>query len=279
MPTWNAPNGSIRFYVRDANNTIILRLKWSYQPTHSPMLGYFLGAPDYAPTITNNMSFPQGWSVFEIHFRYTQQALPDNFEMKRNGVLIWSYGGATKPTEAAASLGYVEFGRQDESFNILDDVAINDTTGGDDNSWCGDGHVIVVRPNGNGDSSDFVGSDGNSVDNYQGVWKAYPANLDSFVESETSGAIDLYNASNISLHSTDVIRRVSIWAAARKMAAENDLLQLGFKGGSTSIWSVGLPLELDLRGVVGPSYKVNPITGLAWTQSDINALQIGVKIP
>lgn len=272
----NTSLAAVRFTVRDANNLTVLRLSWAYQPTPGPLTGFFLGATQ--PTVTQNLFFPQGWAVFEIHFRYTTQTLPDNFEMRRNGVTIMTYGGATQLVSGAPSLGTLEFGGTG-AFNMVDDIAINDTTGTVDNSWCGDGHVVAVRPNGNGDASQMMGSDGNTVNNFELVREAGTPNRTNFIESDVSGQRDLYAASDLTLKPTDVVRRVQMWADARKQQAVNSPLQLGLKVGGSEHWSANTELELDWAGYVGTDHRTNPATGSVWTQADINALQVGVKIP
>jgi|GEM_PF-2029228 len=274
---FNASIAAVRFTVRDANNLTVLRIGWAYQPTPGPLAAYFLGATQ--PQVSNSLLFfPQGWSVFEVHFRYTTQALPDNFELRRNGVTIMTHDGATQPVNGAPSLGTLEFGGTG-AFNMLDDIAINDTTGTVDNSWCGDGHVVAVRPNGNGDASQMMGSDSNTVNNFELVREAGTPNRTNFVESDVSGQRDLYAATDITIKASDVIRRVQMWADARKQQAVNSPLHLGIKSGGGEHWSADTELQLDWAGYVGTDHRVNPATGNPWMQAEINALQIGVRIP
>lgn len=284
---YNALGDNLRFRITNAAGGTVMALRWSYTSQLSPIKLYLQGsttqiAAESAPVIRSD------YTLFEIHYRYTDQSGPahsPNIEVRTDGKTILTYNGSTFPTITGTpppqtfKLGDIHFGNG--TVCLLDDVAINDTLGSTDNSWCGDGHVIGLIPNGNGDSSQLTGSDGNSTDNYLLV-DEIPANTTDYVESATPGHIDLYQLSNPNpaLRTTDVIQRVWVAASARKVAIDpaSDSLQLGIKSGSTTSWGNNVDLGIAFRAHRTEDYRVNPATNSPWTAADLTDLQGGVKI-
>lgn len=167
----------------------------------------------------------------------------------------------------------------DNSYIHYDDVALNDTSGGVDDSWCEDGHIVVLNPNANGDSSQWTGSDGNSTDNYALVDEV-PSNGDTdYVQDSTSGNKDLYNLASIAafVAGQSVLR---VWAEARARKTDTDAatLLLGVKSGSTEDWDTGTVLTESYTRIRGEDHVVNPDDSAAWEEADLNALQVGIKV-
>jgi hypothetical protein len=268
----------VRFQVRDSNGTTVLRINFGHM---TPITVYLNNAAQPIAQIAQPMNM--NWYVFEIHYRFTDQAGgASTFERKRDGILLAQTSVATAQVTQppfTGKLGYLDFGAVGK-FCLLDDIAVNDTTGTQDNSWCGDGHIIALVPNANGDRSEFIGSDGNSVDNYLLV-DEFPVNLSGgtgdYVESLTPGAADLYQVGNPVLKSGDVIQRVWVYAQMREQSADGDTVQLGGKSNGVEFWGDPIALGVSFRPYNSEEYLVNPGTGSAWTQQNITDLQIGVK--
>ena len=80
----------------------------------------------------------------------------------------------------------------------IQDIYLLDNNGTFNNSFLGDIRVDCLYPNGNGSSSQFIGSDGNSTDNYLLVNEATLNEDTSYVESSTVNDIDLYQMDSMS---------------------------------------------------------------------------------
>jgi hypothetical protein len=163
------------------------------------------------------------------------------------------------------------------TINYYDDLAINDTSGGADDSWCGDGRIIALTPNANGDLSQLTGSDGNSTDNYLLV-DDVPSNGDTdYVEGSTVDQKDLYNLTACGLTGV-IIKRV--WAASRSRdtVAAGGLISLVVKTNSTEYAGTDRALATSYAEVLGDIHTVNPNTSGAWSTSDLDALQVGPKL-
>lgn len=258
-----------RFTIRDANDQSVLGLRW----------GRYIGVAAYldgnaTPIATSAIQRALGWTIFEVHFRYGSGGL---LEARANGVPLFDpYAGNTKPAGRADTLGYLIWAN---GYFDLDDIAINDTNGGKDNSWCGDGHTVGLLPNANGEVIEFeqVTTQSNQS-NYQLV-DDRPGNTTDYVQSDQAGQRDLYQIPDYSFNQNDTIQRVWVTAKARESAADSDALALGLKSNGQEHFDAGQPLtpDWDLRQSVG-YWKKNPGTNADWTHSDINALQVGVKI-
>lgn len=110
--------------------------------------------------------------------------------VKLNGDTVIDFTGDTR-NGANASADRVRLNGVGASYYRFDDVVLCDANGAVNNDHPGDCAVSGLLPNGNGTTSQLVGSDGNSVDNYLLVDDATPATAD-YVESSTVGDKDTY---------------------------------------------------------------------------------------
>jgi hypothetical protein len=85
----------------------------------------------------------------------------------------------------------------------IDDVYIGDHTGpAPYNAPLGDCLIMPLRPDSNGDLNEWIGSDGNSVDNYNLVKDV--ATTTDYVSSSVTGARDLYGLTNLDAAPTGI---------------------------------------------------------------------------
>lgn len=211
-----------------------------------------------------------GYTLLELRVYLDNAA--GKIQTKVDGVLDIDYTGDTLP--AAALIDNIGFGGD---YTYMDDLAINSTSGAVDNSWCGDGHIIALKPNANGDSSQFEGSDGNSTDNYLLV-DEIPGSMTDYVRSSVSGDKDLYGVEDAVLGGT-TISRVWVEALANKNVAGTRQVYLGVKSGGTESWSTAQNLFMSDRYYIkSEELLTNPADSGAWEDGDIDAIQIGVKV-
>jgi hypothetical protein len=162
----------------------------------------------------------------------------------------------------------------------IDDLALNDTAGGVDDSWCGGGRVIKMKPIGDGTPvNQWDGSDGNKIANWELV-DEIPKDDDVtyiYADAAASGIRDQYIVEDYD--GTDrAVERIWAEVRARKTIAAPAGLNIGFDtGASINVDDVGILNEqYDLRHV-GPEYLVNPDDGLAWEEADLDLLQLVVE--
>lgn len=293
---FNASAGAVKnitgiseFYLRFglyivSNNSIAPIIRWRNSTTELGSLrhdGDLSKLKFYTSTstlvATSNSTVGIGaWYLIEI---YVNIADSGNLNIKIDGTVDagMTFAGDTKPGTATTvdNLMFVSTGTG-YSFYI-DDLALNNVSGGVDDSWPGDGHIIKLTPNANGDSSTWVGSDANSTDNYLLV-DDIPASATDYVEASSSGDTDLYNLSASGLSSVTIHR---VWPEARAAdtVAEGGQIYLPVKAGTTQADGTAVSLLTTYtKQILGDVRTVNPDDSAAWEVSDLDSLQAGVKV-
>ncbi len=213
------------------------------------------------------------WYLIEVYFKL--DAVAGAIQVKIDGVSEYSYAGNTRQSYPASVQDV--YGYAAGSVMYWDDLALNDTSGGSDNSWCGDGYVECLIPDGNGDRSDLLGSDGNKVDNYLQVDEVPSDGDTTYNESSTAGEYDLYALGAFD-GTNKTIRRMFVDARARSTGAVGDQCKLIVKTGGSIYKSSAINLGSNYNRQVGTDYLVNPNTGIAWTDADLDALQVGMEV-
>lgn len=176
---------------------------------------------------------------------------------------------------------------------VVDDLAINDTSGSFQNSWPGEGEVIILRPNGNGDNSAWAGNDGNSTDNYLLVDEMPPDDATTYVESNTSGQIDDYNfdATPAAMDTTDVITlvHVGVRAAVSDATAADPDIVLRIKDSSGGTVEESASLDCNSLTWKSPAplpandnyqftlYDLPGASTTAWTKATLDTMQAGFR--
>ncbi len=205
------------------------------------------------------------------------------------GVVQIRLNGSTSPSlnltgidtnngAAAVSVDSVKLGRRPAGASragYYDDFVIWDTSGSIANTWIGDTRVDSYFPNANGDSSQFVGSDGNSTDNYLLVDAAAPNGTD-YVQSDVVSNKDLYQFGNLS-HTPSSIFGVLATAAALKDDAGTRDVRLLVKTGTTEVEGATTALSTS-RARITHLFETDPTTSAAWTKSGIDGAQFGIKV-
>lgn len=219
---------------------------------------------------TSSITFPaNSYSRLEIHVRLAVDGIIEA-RLDNKEAVVWS--GNTSAgiyiNNFGISLSYI-------ATIYVDDIALNDTSGSVDNSWCGNGYVVPMAVTGNGDSSQLTGSDGNSTDNYLLVDEV-PPNATDYVEGSVVDQRDLYQLANVSLPAGMTVSRVIVESRSMDTAGLGGLIALEIKTVGTEYLSA----DMTLAGSYAPiraEWTLNPATGLAWTQSDLDTLQAGVR--
>lgn len=256
----------------------ILRLNWGAGSVITVLSG---NSSSNLGTSSVNFAVADTYMMVEVHFLLHGSS--GSIEIKLDGVSAFTYSGNTNPNSVSSCVRFQwqvdSTARSGETY-WLDDVAINDTSGGVDDSWCGDGYVVALNPNGNGNSSQFVGSDGNSTDNYLLVDEAVSNDDTDYVQSATVTDKDLYALSNLAtLASGWSVKRLWVGVIAKRAnAAVSGSLKTGIRSSTTESFDSGTALGTTYQFVSGTEHTVNPHTTAAWSESEVNALEAGIEV-
>jgi hypothetical protein len=157
----------------------------------------------------------------------------------------------------------------------IDDLALNDTTGASDNSWCGEGHVVCLRPS--GDSS-VQWSRSTGSYNYACVDETVASASDYVYDAGTSGHKDLYDLVNSSLGANPVITRVWHEMVAEDAGATSDQIKGKIDSGGTEYDEDTVTLSSNYKYYKSAARTVDPKTSAGWSVSGLDALKAGVEV-
>ena len=219
------------------------------------------------------------WYAIEIHVKIDDSV--GEIGLKVDGNLDIDYSGDTKPgADANVDNIYIYNnsggGVGKNTYIYIDDVAINDTAGGVDDSWCGDGRIIIIKPN--GDTATLQLTPSAAVGHYTLV-DDIPADGDTtYVEGSVDDEEDIYDLAACGLSDVTISR---IWTEARA----KDTASSGLKVALITKASGGAEVsggDVELLGtyttkVLGAEQLVNPVDSAAWEVADIDALQGGPR--
>lgn len=193
------------------------------------------------------------------------------YEVKLDGVAEISGTGADTQDTGNASADSVKFTSTNSQVSI-DDVVIMDTTGSQNNNLPGECKITTVRPDGNGNVNNFTPSAGS---NYQCVDETIENGDTDYVYSSTANDIDLYTIGNTTLSGT-------------VMAVQNNLVARKDDAGTRQIASVCRRSSTNYVGATktltssytneSELYELDPSTSAAWTQSGLDAMEMGAQV-
>lgn len=197
-------------------------------------------------------------------------------EVKVGGTVVVSYTGDTRNggTGVVDTIGYRA--PNTSASCAMDDLYILDTGGSAPyNTYLGDVVVRTQLPTGNGDSSDWVGSDGNSTDNYLLVDEANSSSAD-YVGTALTGKTDLYQFADIP--GTDVpLATQTLVYAGKSDAGTPPVMKPVTKGdGGTVLEESAITLSTTYAVFEGAIRTTDP-DGDTLTATNVNAMQVGVR--
>jgi hypothetical protein len=207
-------------------------------------------------------------TVGEVHVRYNSAAVLD------------ITGADTKNAGTKTVIDTVAYanGLSTVGIAFTDDYYLVTGTGAP-NDFLGDCKVQTVYPNGNGDYSQLVGSDADSVNNYLLVNETGAPVTTSYVESDTVARRDFYTMGDISIPSNATVLGVQVTAWCNNPdAGSGRAVKIGVRQGTSEALTASLPLTAATFLAERGMFTVDPATGAAWSQSGVNSAQAGVEV-
>ena len=199
-------------------------------------------------------------------------------ELKVNGAAdITLSGQDTKNAGTKTVFDNIIVGNSGASTDyIYDDLYLCNAAGSVNNTFLGDTRVRCLLPNGNGNSSQLLGSDGNSTDNYLLVDEAVPSTAD-YVGSATLDQKDTYTFNDLP-DASGTIHGVQVAALATKTDAAARNLAIVTRSGGTDYDGSDVALALGTNAYVRQVRETDPATAAAWSIAGVNAAEFGAKV-
>jgi hypothetical protein len=154
----------------------------------------------------------------------------------------------------------------------IDDFYICDSTGAANNDFLGNVRVQALRPSAAGDSTQLTPSTG---DNYTCVDEEVCNDDTDYVESGTVGHKDLYTFGDTTVSH---VKGVMVCTDCRETDATSFSLTTVCKSGATESDDSAQPIGTTSFITKRRLLETDPNTATAWTVSDLNAAQFGVKV-
>jgi hypothetical protein len=161
----------------------------------------------------------------------------------------------------------------------VDDIYIADDVANGVDDFLGDVSLEVLDPNANGTTSDFVGSDADSTDNYLLVDDPDVDDDATYVESNTATEKDTYNVGPLS-STPAAIPAVSVKSYCKKSdGGSRTFKHISRSGGSEETSAALYPSTGTYRHM--QSHFTEDINGgspQAWTAAAVNAAEFGFTV-
>lgn len=216
------------------------------------------------------------WNYFEISVTISDTVGEVHVRLNGKTTDEVSFTGDTKNGGTANTIDKIVFSYTNGSTNRNADIYIlNDTGPAPNNNFLGDVVVRTLGPIGNGNSSQLLGSDADSVNNYQLVDER-PFSSADYVGSSTVGQKDTYAISDLPAGVTTVYgMQVNGWMA--KSDATLGQARYVVRSGGTDFGGITRALTTSYIGYY-ELYETDPATSVAWTVGGINNLESGMEV-
>ena len=263
------------YHYRDDNFDVVASIRIDSDLT----LRFYVG--DVEIGTTAGVVLPDVFTRIETH--YTVDDTDGLFEVRVNGNSLFSWSGNTDPL-ATGHIRYLCLGKiLSTSTNILfyyDDIAVNDTTGTVNNSWCGKGSILLLKPKGVGNYSQFAPSN-NTYDNWEMVDEVPHDGDETYVFSDAADEIDTYEMEELvadkGIDPTElVVKAVQVCLTGRYEGVDAHLAPM-LRSGTTDHEGDVMTMTSSYYRLFDAMFDVNPFTSAAWTYEEVDALEAGIK--
>ena len=217
------------------------------------------------------------WLLIEVHIKIDDAT--GVVEVKYEGLAECDVSGDTKPG-ADTTVTSFRFASSGGSYTALylDDMALNDTAGGVDDSWCGEGKIIMLYPN--DDVTTELTQYPALTDHHADV-DDFPADGDTtYVQGTVVDEEDLYEltASGLVAADVDTINRVWVESRSKDTTATGGTLLLFINSNGTVDDGPDVTLSTSYtKKILSGEFLQNPDGPAAWSVAALDALRAGVR--
>jgi hypothetical protein len=217
------------------------------------------------------------WYYVELKVTIGNSAQPYEVRINEN-VEITGTGDTQNTANASANGIELASGSSNVTSRArdFDDLYVCDGSGSTNNNYLGDIRVECLMPNGNGATSNFVGSDSNSTDNYLLVDEVPPNDDTDYVVGTSVGDKDTYAYGDLTTTAGTVFG-IQMCPRHRKADAGGRTVKTvtRLSGGTEEDGASMIVFDSYLYDY---SIRETKPGGGAWSVSDINGAQFGMKV-
>lgn len=208
-------------------------------------------------------------NTYLIEVRYKPHVSSGVFKVKINGITEFEFIGNT--SDGGSLIDGVRIGYANAFIPYT--RAYFDCFVVDNSAWIGDTRVQATKVAGVGNSAQWTPSVGN---NYQCVDEVPPSE-DDWVKTNTVGHLDSY-ATQALVGVIGTVKCVQVQALMMKEGSPTPLnVQLVLRSGGTNYFSGNNEIPSTTSKGFSKLWATDPATGIPWTESGVNAKEIGVK--
>lgn len=208
-------------------------------------------------------------TYYHIQIKIVVHATLGSIEVKLDGDTIITVTNAdTRPGGSLTTVDRIVCRQGSLSAVWVDDVIV------DDADFPGDLRVVGLVPTADGNYTAWTPSIG--TDHYATIDEKPPSDTD-YNEVTTAAQRDSYGTSDLAIVGAAEIVAAQIVGFAHEAVATGNTLDFFYRiGGVDYDDGVAEILSISMQPVRGAIHEVSPATGVAWTEAEINALEIGV---
>lgn len=259
-------------------NINVLQVEMAFQSDGT--IAVFNGPNGFNPGVLLGTTSPSVALVlnryYYIEFRSKMNNGLGTAIVKINGQTVLSLSGVNTSQTGVNQADVIQIlGPGGSSFMYVDDLYVCDVNGGVNNDFLGDVQIGFILPASDGDLTQWTPNSGSP--HFSRVNENPPDGDTSYVASSTTTQEDLYHFQPVSL--TRKILGLQTNIIARKDDEGNRALSVVTRsGGSDSVADTGGRYVNQTYIDYLNQFDVNPLTGLAWTPTSVNAAQWGIKL-
>lgn len=229
------------------------------------------GATALATSAGNCTPAADTWCYIEVWVKPLNSN--GRFVIKVDGATVVDYtGDTTADNEYCTGVRFFSTINSTSSSTDFDDIVINDTSGSVNNTYPGVIHLLPIFPNAAGSSTDF---DRKGIDLSANFVQARGNRAESWLEG-VADENDLYVVEAPTLPAGATITNVIVEALA-KSGAGTGYIRPMVSSNATESESASMALGTGWT-VKQNAWAVDPQDSAAWTEGDLDTLEIGAKV-
>lgn len=221
---------------------------------------------------TGANSFAQdAWHYVEVKAQINSSTAASGFLVYVNGVLEITVTTASDTNSSANNYANgIGFGGASSQSMYYDDMYVSDSA-----LLLTNPRIVTLYPNGNGNESDFVGSDSNSTDNYALV-NSTLYQTTTYTQSSVVNDNDLYTMGNLP-YTPDQIHAVNVLGLYARDASGARQARTLLRSGGANYEGSAIALS-ETATYYNTVYLQDPATAAAWGLSGVNGMETGITV-